>query len=53
MTDGTGPGRGLPWWRWWRGKMRVWRHECGAPPMVGLARPGRVVHTIRAEKRVS
>jgi hypothetical protein len=46
-TPGTGPGRGLPWWRWRR--LVSWRHEQGAPPMVGLVRPGRVIHTIKRE----
>jgi hypothetical protein len=50
-TPGSGPARGVPWWRHWRGKLRTWRHETGAPPMVGLTRPGRVIHTIREAGR--
>lgn len=43
---GTGPGRGVPWWRHWRGKLRTWRHEPGVDNVMDQARPGRVVARI-------
>lgn len=47
MIEGTGPGRGTPWWRWRR--VLVLRFEpgiIGTPFMIGRPREGRMVAKI-------
>lgn len=46
-VPGTGPARGIPWWRWRRPLTS--RRDHGWPPMVGVTRPGRVIHMIKRE----
>ena len=47
MIPGTGPGRGVPWWRWVR-LFRL-RHDrvLVEPP---IARPGRVIAVIGSRR---
>lgn len=42
MIPGTGPGRGLPWWRW----IRIFRLRHDPVLFEPRERPGRVIATI-------
>jgi hypothetical protein len=48
MKPGTGPGRGLPWWRWWRDPHTVWTimRTHTFPEPVGFRREGRLLRRI-------
>jgi hypothetical protein len=41
MIPGTGPGRGLPWWRAIMVLRRI--HHWGLPEQPGKPRPGRLI----------
>lgn len=50
MINGSGPGRGTPWWRWRRiiTLVRYWRPEGTEVP--GRTREGRTVAVVRQEQ---
>lgn len=47
MIEGSGPGRGVPWWRWRR--VLILRHEPGVLFELGRVRPGRVIARVAKE----
>jgi hypothetical protein len=51
MIPGTGPGRGVPWWRWDRVAL-MWRIPgTQGPEVPGRPREGRTVAVVRREDR--
>jgi hypothetical protein len=39
MINGTGPGRGVPWWRWRRVLTLRWTPAASGIPGIGWSRP--------------
>jgi hypothetical protein len=60
MIAGTGPDRGVPWWRWRRPLSLRWApSDLGGRPVMGVSRPeppgktreGRTVAVIKGSRR--
>jgi hypothetical protein len=46
MIEGTGPGRGVPWWRWRRVLVLRFAEGIGRYPAIPSQREGRLVARI-------